>query len=339
MWIIVRAWHYRFDTCELIEWCVVNNQQLPSWHIGLVGFSYAEWSATLYAGNVHSRRSSAHRGNHRLAQYAAHFNAVEINTTFYGVPSTDTVQAWADATPAAFRFCLKMPRDVTHGPTPPGALAAANGPPIGHLLHKETLATARRFMAAIQSLGGKRGAVLVQFPPKFAADRSDELAAFLDRLVVGGAGAVPLAIELRHDSWWTPETKDILHGLGVCWVGTDESLMCDAERAPDMSGLDRCVPRPIVPTADFLYIRWLGKHGQFDDRSKEHFDPLPRLRWWAERLREILDRNPRVRTVYGFFDNDFAGHAPATAQRFMDILGLTPPRRDAQEPDEPTLFG
>lgn len=312
----------------------MTDNQPPSWSIGLVGFSYPEWSKTLYAGDARPF-GSARGGGHRLSKYAVHFNAVEINTTFYGIPSVDTVRAWADATPVDFRFCVKMPRDVTHGPTPPGALAAPDGPPPGHLMREETLTVARRFIEAIQPLGVKLGAVLAQFPPKFTADRCDELAAFLDRL----GRAVPLAVELRHDSWWTPETGEVLRDRGVCWAATDESRRHEAERAPDVGGADRRAPRPITPTAGFLYIRWLGKHDQFSDRSKEQFDPSPRLRWWAERLRESLDRTPRIRAVYGFFDNDFAGHAPATARRFMDILGLPVPKPGAQEPDEPTLFG
>ncbi|MBX3356975.1 MAG: DUF72 domain-containing protein [Phycisphaeraceae bacterium] len=315
-------------------WFVAENQKRPSWCIGLVGFSCPEWSKSLFTVDAGIRGRS--RGDtHRLSKYAAHFNAVEINTTFYGIPSIDTVRAWADATPADFRFCVKMPRDVTHGPTPQGVLAAADGPPPGHLLREETLVTARRFLQVLQPLGGKLGAVLVQFPPKFMAQRRDELAAFLDRV---GRGA-PLAVELRHDSWWTPETGAILHDRGVCWAATDESPRHEAERAPDASGVDRRAPRHITPTADFLYIRWLGKHDQLDDRSKEHFDPTSRLRWWAERLRTILDRNPQVRVVYGFFDNDFAGYAPATARRFMDILGLPSPKLDTRAADEPTLFG
>jgi uncharacterized protein YecE (DUF72 family) len=275
------------------------------------------------------------RAVHLLSSYATHFKAVEINTTFYGIPSIDTVRAWADATPPDFRFCVKMPRDVTHGPTPRGALAASDGPPPGHLLHKETHATVQRFAEVIQPLGNKLGAVLVQFPPKFVAGRFDELAAVFDRF----ERATPIAVEFRHDSWWTSETAAFLRDRGICWVGTDESSQREAMRVPDSGDRGMSAIRSITPTTDFLYVRWLGKHGQFKDRSQEHFDPSLRLRWWVERLRAILTANPHIRSVYGFFDNDFAGYAPATAMRFMSMLGIASHDAGGPQLDEPTLFG
>lgn len=307
----------------------------PSWFIGLVGFSYPEWSRTFYAGHALSRSSRAAGKNHLLHTYSGRFNAVEINTTFYNIPSAETARTWSGATPADFRFSAKMPRDVTHGPTPPGAPAAPDGSPPGHLLQDDTLAIARRFIESLQPLSDKLGAVLMQFPPRFAADRREELATFLDRL----ASDRPLVVELRHDSWWTSDTAAMLRDRNVSWAATDESSQRDTERATDSNGAGTRAPRPIMATADILYIRWLGRHGQFTDRSKEHFDPSPRLRWWTDRLHETLDRNPCIRTVYGFFDNDFAGHAPATARRFADMIGFKPPGLAAESPDEPTLFG
>lgn len=304
----------------------MQKQQTLFWFIWLVGFSYPEWATNFYAG--------ATAGGHRLIRYAACFNAVEINTTFYGIPSIDTVRQWAEATPAEFRFCVKMPRGVTHGPMPPGALAASDGPAPGHLLRENTLAITRRFMETLRSLGNKLGAVLLQFPPKFTVDRRTELATFLNEFDRG----VPLAVELRHNSWWTPETKSILQDRGVCWAATDESPRHRAEKAPDANASGKSSPRQTVPTADFLYVRWLGKHGQFADRSREHFDPTPRLQWWAARLRAMLAQNMHIRTVYAFFDNDFAGHAPTTARRFADLIGHSSPKREAPPSDGPTLF-
>jgi len=292
----------------------------PAWFIGLVGFSYPEWENTFYRG--------VRKSVHRLAHYATLFNTVEINTTFYGVPTAKTARAWRDMTPDGFRFCVKMPRDVTHGPTPPGALAS-NEPPIGHLLRDETLGAARRLVEAIEPIRAKLGAVLMQFPRRFSADRRGELAGFLERF----GGAAPLAVELRHDSWRTPETSALLSEHGACWVAADESPRRDVE-ANEASATEGA----LGPTAGFLYVRWLGRHGQFPDRSHEHFDPTARLLRWAERLRAAVREHPGLGAVYGFFDNDFAGHAPATAQRFAAIVGGTAPVGGSRPPKQRSLF-
>jgi uncharacterized protein YecE (DUF72 family) len=290
------------------------------WHIGLVGFSYPEWEGTLYSG--------VPKRIHRLAAYAAHFNAVEVNSTFYGCPSLEAVRAWNDATPVRFRFCVKMSRDVTHGPTPRGSLAAAEAP-LDHLTSPATRALARRFIESLEPLGGKLGAVLLQFPPRFGADRLEELDSFLHFM----GREVSLAIEFRHDSWWTPQTEAMLIRHQATWVAADESPRKIVEGNERATG-----PRTPMITSDLFYLRWLGKHGQFSNRRQEHFDPVPRLGWWAERVHEILEIHPRIQAVYGFFDNDFAGHAPTTATRFMNLIGVAAPGGTLPK-DEPTLFG
>lgn len=301
----------------------------PQWSVGLVGFSYPEWSTTFYAATTGAGRASS---SHRLEIYARTFSCVEINTSFYAVPSLDTVRAWNDATPPNFRFTVKVPRDITHGPTPPGLLASPHAPPAGHLLRDDTLSTARRLLDAVTPLGAKLGALLMQLPPTFSADRLDELAGFLDRL----ASPTPLAIEFRHDSWWQPKTATLLRDRGVCWVCSDESPHREAARAPTTG--DTRPPRPIVATTNLLYVRLLGKHGQFPDRTRERIDPTPRLRWWKTRLEALASQHPAQLNIMTFFDNDFAGHAPATAQRFATMLGLPPPARRQQTSGEATLF-
>jgi len=301
----------------------VNPAHAPTWFLGLIGLSYEQWDALLNSAPVP-------RGSNRLTKYAAFFNAVEINTTFYRIPASDVVRSWAKAMPPGFRCSVKMPREITHGPMSPGTTIAPSCSPVGHLLDAQTLDTAKFFFESLRPLGDKLGSVLIQFPPRFSAERGDELLAFLDRF----ARRAPLAVELRHDSWWSPQTEHAFRERGISCVATDESPGNEAENAP--SETHRRPPRPIMPTADFLYVRWIGRHEQFMDLTKEHFDPTPRLLWWADRLRDLIIRHPNIRTIYGFFDNDFAGHAPATARRFMDLVGLSTPIQP--RPDEPTLF-
>ncbi|MGH7242135.1 MAG: DUF72 domain-containing protein [Phycisphaerales bacterium] len=313
----------------------MSDGQQASWFFGLIGFSYPEWARTLYINQGRPSTGDVNRCGHLLSRYAVHFNAVEINTTFYGIPSADSVRMWAEATPPDFRFCVKMPRDVTHGPTPPGAFAFPDGSPTGHLFLESTLDAAGRFFETIQALGAKLGSVLLQFPRKFTVDRRDELAEFLDRLRCD----LPFAVEFRNENWWMPEVASMLRDRKVSWAATDESPRQEAKPGQPSKGTRMRYVRRMVSTSEFLYVRLLGKHGQFLDRTKEQFDPSPRLDWWNERLQKFLDGNPSVRTVYAFFDNDFAGHAPATARRFMRTRGIPLSELNTEERDDPMLFG
>jgi hypothetical protein len=143
-------------------------------YLGLVGFAYPEWADLFYPSKLPDRE--------RLPFYTTRFNAVEINTTFYGAPAPSLIKRWSKVAPPGFRFCLKAPRDVTHGPTPEGSLANADGPAPGHFKRPETLAVMARLLDSIAPLGDRLGNVLMQFPPAFDASHRDELAGFLDRL-------------------------------------------------------------------------------------------------------------------------------------------------------------
>lgn len=296
----------------------------PAWMLGLVGFSYPDWQGTFYPRGLPSTA--------RLAYAASRFGAVEVNTTFYALPTQRTLDRWRDETPPGFRLCLKMLSSVTHGATL-GKELRLSAPPTGHLLLDSTREQTDRFFEAAQRLGPKLGPVLVQFPPTFTSRRFAELGTFLGFL----PRSVRVALELRHDSWHTPHTAALLREHNIAWVAADRAPKREAAAAPAQ---DRVGARPqIVPTSDFLYIRWLGRHNQFQNRRQEHFDPTPRLAWWARSLREVLRENPRLRNVYAFFDNDFAGHSPTTANRFAALIGIDRLVPQGADPEGPTLFG
>ena len=295
--------------------------------MGTVGFSYSEWISNFYPRGTPAAE--------RLAFYARHFNAVEIDTTFHAIPSRDTVRRWASVTPPSFRFCVKAPRQVTHGPATPNQLfkgATQNRP--DYLLQASTLETMGRFFNAIEELEDKLAVVLLQFPHTFTAERRATLTSFLDRL----PRVFRLAIEFRHGSWWTPEMALILRQRGISWVAADQAPQDEAADAPIPKQRALYV-RSMVPTTDFLYVRWLGRHGQFLDQGAEQIDPAGRLTWWYQRLQHVHTVSSTIRDVYCFFDNDFSGHAPTTARRFSDLLGLPRPTQFTGALDQPTLFG
>lgn len=297
------------------------------WLLGTIGFSYAEW-----AGNFYPRGMAS---GDRLRRYASRFDLVEINTTFHAVPPREVIRQWAAATPPSFRFSVKMPSAVTHGPPPAdGSLLGSVPSEEGHLTRSSTKRMVADFLGSIAALDDKLAAVLIQFPPVFTVERLGELAAFLADLPNGFA----YAVEFRHPSWWVKPTAQTLRQRGIAWAATDEAPQAEAVHPPSEDDPSRYDPRPIVPTADFLYVRWIGKHDQFPDRRREHIDPTPRLAWWLERLRKVVEARPNITTIYGLFDNDFAGHSPTTARRFAGLAGLPPPP-DPESEDGLTLFG
>jgi uncharacterized protein YecE (DUF72 family) len=93
------------------------------------------------------------------------------------------------------------------------------------------------------------------------------------------------------------------------------------------------LPQRIFVTTDFIYVRWIGRHGRYEVRDRERVDLTPRLEAWWEDIRSRLEG---VSALYGFFNNDYAGFAPATCNRFKEIVGL--PVRPLQPPQQERLL-
>jgi uncharacterized protein YecE (DUF72 family) len=221
----------------------------------------------------------------RLAYYATHFNSVELDTTFHAVPDVSRVRKWAAAVPEDFRFCVKTPRLITHD-SPLDAPA--------------TLAEMRSFLDVVRGgMRDKLGAVLVQFAPSFSFDSYGKLDTFLAAL----PDDARVAVELRNATWGRQITLDLLREHRVCLVNAEY--------------LTR--PRKLYRTADFFYVRWIGEHGKFPRHDCERVNRSESLRWWRDALREV---EPKLDTIYGFFNNDYAGYAVGTCNRFKEMLGM-----------------
>ncbi len=260
---------------------------MVDWLLGTMGFGYKDWQGVFYPAGVGARDYLEH--------YSRIFNAVEMDTTFYGTPRLSTVEGWAAATPQDFRFCAKVPRLITHEMELVGAAAAMN-----------------EFTDALLPLGEKLGAILIQLPPSFDITHHLALAAFLEDLPNTAAGK-RVAVEFRHPSWYNQQTADLLRTRGVAWATTEYPLL----------------PRQVNVTADFLYIRWIGQHGSYDHHNHERVDKTPELEGWLAQIQASLEG---INTIYGFFNNDYAGFAAGTCNRFKKIAGLpavpfTPPEQ------------
>lgn len=116
-----------------------------------------------------------------LAHYAQVFNSVEGNTTFYALPTVETVARWNEQTPAEFRFCFKFPKTVTHDK-----------------LLVDAASEVHELLARIAPLGDKLGTIMLQLPPRFDPSQLARLRAFLDQL----PRAFRYAVELRHEDFY-----------------------------------------------------------------------------------------------------------------------------------------
>lgn len=253
--------------------------------IGTQGWNYPAWVGPFYP--------PATRAADFLATYARGFDVVEVDSTFYAVPDARAVRAWNARTPAGFTFTLKMPGEVTH------ELRLRNAGPV-----------LSEFLERARELGPKLGPILMQMDPAFAPDELPGLADFLPSL----PGDIRFALELRDRRWTHADVlPTLLRLLGDYNVAL---ALSDARWIPRETMLELAGQ----PTADFLYVRWMGPDREITDYSHVQFDRSAEIRAWAE----VLKRVAHTKEIYGFFNNHFAGHSPASAREMQRELGQGP---------------
>lgn len=185
------------------------NQQPPRVVVGTSGYNYPEWRGTFYPEKFSTSKM--------LAYYAERFATVEINYTFYRMPTEKLLAGWAEGTPESFTFTLKAPRRITHD---------------SKLQRCEDLL--QSFCRTSRTLGPKLATLLFQLPPAFKKD-VQVLAAFVDLLPEGTRAA----FEFRHPSWLEAETYEILRRRNVALC------VADSEK----------LSTPVEMTADYAYFR------------------------------------------------------------------------------------
>lgn len=237
-----------------------------------------------------------------LAFYAQVFDSVEVNTTFHAIPRASTVHGWTQRVPPDFVFALKFPRAITHearlDPEQSGPLVDA-------------------FLEAATVLEGRLGPLLVQLPPSFhrTAENRRLLGLLFDRLPTHEQQFV---VELRHESWVDEAVERTLAERNVAW--------CLAEGNANV--------RAVMWTADFAYVRWNRSGLDFPDFTRIRVDRSADLDWWAATL---LSAPPRVRTIYGYMSDEFAGHAPASLRMLQERLGIEPTHPESLWPQQRLL--
>ncbi len=231
-------------------------------HIGTSGWQYRDWRGPFYPIGLPLERWLEH--------YAARFATVESNNAFYRLPERATFEGWAARTPLDFVMAVKMSRYLTHV-----------------LRLRDPDQPVERFVDRVAGLGSKLGPVLLQLPPNLAADT-----ARLDRVLDRIPPAIRVAVEFRHASWWTDETRRLLARRGAA--------LCLADRRGPVS--------PLWRTADWTYVRF--HEGRAAPRPCYGSAALAA---WAERLAGLWRPDE---DVYVYFNNDPRACAAANAVGF-----------------------
>ncbi|MEP6956711.1 MAG: DUF72 domain-containing protein, partial [Chthoniobacterales bacterium] len=254
---------------------------------------HQEWRGAFYPADLPAGRWLEH--------YARYFPAVEVDSTFCGVPAKETVLQWAENTPASFRFACKLPRAITHACR----------------LH-DCASEFTDFVRALEPLGGKLHVILVQLPPSFSPKEGRAaLQTFLEQL----PRDFRFAIEFRHPGWHKPQIVHLLEKHGVCWVWADTSPLHERNLAPF----------ELWPnTADFLYVRLIGDYTTRYGGDGRRLHRYGGLLWKREAALESwtmkIERNlGEARSVWAFVNNHYEGFAPETCQRLATRLGYELP--------------
>ncbi|MDH7600614.1 MAG: DUF72 domain-containing protein [Armatimonadota bacterium] len=257
-------------------------------YIGTSGFSYDDWKGHFYPADLPKKDM--------LAYYSSRFNCVEINSTFYVIPSPRTFVSLDRRTPRDFHFTVKAHKDMTHAEAVDRTIF-------------------ENFLQAVQPVreSGKLGCVLAQFPWSFrrSVENIDKLKSFRDMLA-----DVPVVVEFRNSEWIKEDTFDLLRELDLGFCAVDE---------PKLKGL---LPPVAEATSAIGYVRFHGRNAARwwqHEESHERYDYLyteDELREWVPRIQLIASKTERT---YVFFNNHFQGKSVRNAQMLARMLNLSLP--------------
>lgn len=279
-------------------------------YLGCPVWTHKGWQGTLYP-------KGTKQGDY-LRVYSRTFNTVEGNTTFYAVPNEETVARWAAATPEGFRFCPKLPRDISHG----GSL-------------QKNMAAAYAFIERMQGLGEKLGPIFIQLPPSYGIDQIDDLQTFLE----AWPRDVQLSVEVRHPDFFTPEGNTTLN-----WLLTDFAIarvlmdvrpirlnpVAEGDQEALDTALDRKPDVPLLPdvTAPFSLVRYIG-HPQRELNASF-------LDEWAERIKGWNEQGTDIYFICHCPDDTYAPGLCKDLQARLAQVGLSEP--PPEEMEQASLF-
>lgn len=265
------------------------------WYIGCTGWAMKEWVGTVYP--KHAKPADY------LTYYGQQFNTIELNTTHYRIPDTETIAKWVRQTPDDFRFCPKIPQGISHSRD----LGISSG-------------QIRYFADTISGLGHKLGSCFLQLPPHVRPDSLGVIQQFLEQW----PSELPLALEFRHPDWFADQTllpaaADLLEKHHIGTVITDVAGRRDA--------LHLRLTTPIA------MVRFVGNDFHPTDYS--------RVQDWSKRIRLWVEQG--LHAVYFFAHEPDNVKGPELAQYVLEQAKQIPGVRTRgpkwSEPEAPKQLG
>jgi uncharacterized protein YecE (DUF72 family) len=236
------------------------------------------------------------------------FDTVEIDATYYRIPSRQMVDGWVEKTPENFLISAKFPRSIVHG----GEKATPNRDVI--LQGDDTLRERDKFLDVIARLGDCCGPLVIQFPyfNKSVFPGKNEFMERLDAFLGDLPDKFRYGVEIRNRAWLSKNYADMLRKHKVALVLIDQAWMPHADEVAEKFD-------PV--TTEFCYIRLIGDRKEIEKITKtwekEVLFQMDRLTRWTEFLLKLTER--QIPTLV-YINNHFAGHAPATLRRLKEML-------------------
>lgn len=264
--------------------------------IGTSGFSFPDWKGKVYPAKLQSR--------YMLTYYARNlkFTTVEVNSTYYAIPSPKNVDSMISKVPDDFEFVVKAYKGMTHDPFDSRLETIPS--------EDEIKKSFQAFSMALSPLkeSNKLGTVLFQFPVFFYCNpRNKDYILFCKEQLKD----IPIVIEFRNNGWATKETFQFLRENELAYCVVDEPK------------LPRLMPFLNEVTSPIGYLRFHGRNlNWFNASVSERYDYLYSNEELKEFVPEVQKMQSKASNVYIFFNNCHAGSALKNALTFREMLGL-----------------
>lgn len=267
-------------------------------HIGTQGWNYEDWAGSFYPRGT--------RVADYLDLYVKVFDTVEIDSSFYAIPSEASIQSWYKRAPAGFSYSLKLPQEITHH---------------NRLQNSEDLLA--RFCERVRGLQEKLALTLIQMPPDFSPRSLPALEKFLPLVPKD----LHFAIEFRDQHWLLDDVGEYV--IELLKTNHVALALIDSKWLPR----ERMLELAVQPTADFAYVRWLGPQ-ELTDYSRLQINRDKEFALWMQVFASLQQRTS---SIHAYFNNHYQGHSPGSANHFKQLLGqaIVPP---SDLETQPSLF-